>query len=222
MTEAEWNACTDPMPMLEFLPKSGRASVRKLRLFACACCRRIWHLLAEEWSRQGVEEAERHADGLCSDEQLEEVRKRAGWAAAWAGQGAAAEAAAWAASGGKEQGWVEITAARAAWAEAPSGGPCPFQSAILRDIFGNPFHPLRRLDPSLRRGYEVTIVPLAQAVYQERSLPRGTLDNERLGILADALEEASCLDQAILGHCRHPGLVHVRGCWVVDYLLDRQ
>jgi tetratricopeptide (TPR) repeat protein len=35
--------------MVEFL--NGRASERKLRLFACACCRRVWHLLADPRSR---------------------------------------------------------------------------------------------------------------------------------------------------------------------------
>ena len=35
MAESEWLTCTDPTPMLAFL--RGRASDRKLRLFAAAC-----------------------------------------------------------------------------------------------------------------------------------------------------------------------------------------
>src|SRR4051812_14300946 len=59
--------------MLEFL--RGRASERKLRLFACACCRRLWDSLRDERSRRAVETVERYASGLVSDEELLEARR---------------------------------------------------------------------------------------------------------------------------------------------------
>ncbi len=62
MNKRQWFATTDPQAMLRF--QSGHASGRKLRLFAVACCRRVWPAFAEdELSRRAVEAAERLADG---------------------------------------------------------------------------------------------------------------------------------------------------------------
>ena len=61
MTEAEWLICTDPTPMLEFL--CGKASDRKLRLFAVACVRRIEHLFRHEDVLRSLVVAEQIAEG---------------------------------------------------------------------------------------------------------------------------------------------------------------
>ena len=66
MTEADWNSCTNPQEMLDFLRTTGRASDRKLRLFACACCRNIPLLMEHVPSREAVEVAERYADGAAT------------------------------------------------------------------------------------------------------------------------------------------------------------
>ena len=67
MTEAEWVACTDPRKMLGFL--QGKASERRLRLFACAYYRAV-----RDTSHLGpgtaVTLAEQYADGLASAEEL--------------------------------------------------------------------------------------------------------------------------------------------------------
>jgi hypothetical protein len=71
MTEQEWLACTDPTPMLNSLRE--RASDRKLRLFAVACCRNVWDMF-DEHPRRVVETVERYADGMASV-----AERRAAW-----------------------------------------------------------------------------------------------------------------------------------------------
>ena len=64
MIEADWDICTDPTAMLECVRISGKTGDHKLRLFAGACCRLIWHLMSEERARMAVQVAECYADGL--------------------------------------------------------------------------------------------------------------------------------------------------------------
>jgi hypothetical protein len=82
MTEAEWLACVDPNLMLEALGAGGLASDRKLRLFACACCRRVWDEQVDGRVRAAVGAAEAFADGLIDPATLEAARKAAGAAGA--------------------------------------------------------------------------------------------------------------------------------------------
>jgi hypothetical protein len=84
------------------------------------------------------------------------------------------------------------------------------QAELFRDIFANPF----RLVALKRSWITATVAAIAQSVYTDRAF-------DRLPILADALEEVGCTDQAILAHCRGPG-PHTRGCWVVDLLLGKE
>ena len=52
MNESAWLDGTELQPMLEAL--RGKASERKLRLFAVAVCRRTWRLLEDERIRRAV------------------------------------------------------------------------------------------------------------------------------------------------------------------------
>jgi hypothetical protein len=80
MTEEGWLASSDPRPMLEFL--GDKASARKLRLFAVACCRRGWQWqYSDDGCRAALDTAEDVADG------------RAGWWAASRARSVAAERA---------------------------------------------------------------------------------------------------------------------------------
>jgi hypothetical protein len=119
------------------------------------------------------------------------------------------------------------------------------QAALLRDLVGNPFHA-----PTLAPAW------LSGTV---RAVARGASDGQDvavLPVLADALEDAGCADEAVLKHCcgqercgcclgkggtvhyqdgsvtgmvtcrrccgsGYEPAVHVRGCWVVDRILEQ-
>jgi hypothetical protein len=238
MTEDDWDACTDARELLRHLGEG--ASRRKLRLFACACCGRIEHLLRDrEGSRRALEMSERYADGLVSREEMVEAE---GWAcreaeesdalratgrAAWA-----VRAATWVGFAGFLEGarhvewhaaWDAVTLANAARYEEGYGLRAALREdeggyylLRLRDIFGPlPFRAVTS-DPAWLRWSGGTVQRLAVSAYEERDF-----SPERLGVLADALEDAGCADPDVLTHCRTGG-VHVKGCWVVDLLLGKE
>jgi carbon storage regulator CsrA len=231
-TEAEWLACADPRPMLEWL--QSRASARKLRLFACACCRGVWEWMTDTRSRSGVEVAERYADGLAGAEELQSANEETGgaWTTVW-GDGwhiyQSARAAHCTCSARADRLLLvpeELQNAARNFVPANAGQPAAQQAgssererqtSLLRDVFGNPFRPVA-LDPAWRTA---DVAALGQAAYEERALPGGTLEPDRLAVLADALEGAGCADDEVLRHLRGPG-PHVRGCWAVDLLLGKE
>jgi hypothetical protein len=232
MTETEWWACQDAQSMLALVQASGRASDRKLRLFAVACCRSVWPLLRDEASRKAVEVAERFAEGMASEEDLSAAGDAAGdapWDAVRAGDAygeCVAHAASWATAGDAATA-AEVAARFARGCDQDSRRPDGSsiatmpeeerrQAALLRDIFGSlAFRPPPAVAASVLEWNDGCVVKLARAVYEERDFSEG-----RMNILADALEEAGCTVAELLGHLRGPG-PHVRGCWAVDLILAK-
>jgi hypothetical protein len=221
MTEQEWLTWKNPLRMIKSLRR--KASDRKLRLFACGCCRQLWPFLRARACRAAVEQAERYADGQASKKSLTPVRAEARRATqvkdkfssrAWAYDAClsvvkdgpapeVARAVTQYASAALLTKGVDLQSARDA------------QAALLRDIFS----PFRRL-PLPLAWQTPQLVALAQAAYDQRELPAGTLDLARLAVLADALEESGCDQADLLAHLRGPG-PHVRGCWAVDLILGK-
>jgi hypothetical protein len=215
--------------MLTFLQDHRVVSERKFRLFAVGCCRRIWPLLTDERSRAAVGTAERAADGRAGAEERDAARQAAADADAAAVRARqhdpahpemfilAARAAALACS---SLGMANADAARAVVAagsliarhpasgldrETELGAYC----AALRDLFGYPLNPA----PVRPEWQTSTVVALAQGIYDERAY-------DRLLLLMDALMDAGCSNDEVLEHCRGPN-DHVRGCWLIDGLLQK-
>jgi hypothetical protein len=226
MTEEEWLECKDSVPMLEYL--QGRASERKLRLFACNCIRNNWNLVTNAYSRRWVEVEEAYIDG-----KLERAELVA--ALADRGQGETDDNIRWAEQMASDAYYHAISCAlsvaRHAFQSDPNmndakpniseGFLVPTmvdesskerakQTRLLCELLGPlPFHPVT-LNPAW---LTPTVKQLAAVIYEERQ-------SDKMPILADALLDAGCDNEEVLKHCQNGG-EHVRGCWVIDILLDK-
>jgi hypothetical protein len=215
MTERQWWKCPNQRELLEHVRE--RASPRKLRLYACALARGDWEWLRSKRSQRGVEVAELFADGQATAKQFAAANDAAfdameAWGERWATEKQTNTTYA------VRRAWD--TTLEDAWEAAKHcqiGAINKTECDLLRDLFGPTLFRAVPLDPAWRTA---TVEALAHAAYDERLLPGGRLDPQRLAVLADALEEAGCADPDLLGHLR-TALPHIRGCWVVDLLTGR-
>jgi hypothetical protein len=244
VTESDWFLCADPHAMLVFLHATERLSERKGRLFSVACCDRIWQHL-EEPSRRAVRVIERFAEGRANEQerataQVQATAVSARLASATFGTHdapippeayAAAAVLNLTASREEEATWFPfgqfiaeqvagyvLLAEWQALSEAEvervrldgEDPPRRSLSLLLRDIIGNPIRPATLETCWLRP----EVVSLAHDIEAKRNF-------ERIGELAEILEKAGCTNNDILEHCRGPG-PHVRGCWVLDLILEKE
>ena len=247
MTETEWLAATDPLLMLEHL--RGKVSDRKVRLFAVACCRRVWASLEHEEFREAVRKAEAYADGLVDRAEMLEAHERA----------------------------RPIFVKRLGRDNGPCGAltasafPAPRKSIFERiaDALDDPWweDELDRGDPmgpalvtarhaaraaadlqgSKQALYEAATIDehreqtaLVRCLFGNPFRPRPARGPwltaevraladaiyaerafERMASLALALEHSGCPSVAAIEHGRS-GTQHARGCWVVDLLLGKE
>ncbi len=228
MQREDWWSCADPLTMLDFL--RGRATYRKLILFASASVREVRPLLTDERLRSYVQLVESWTDGATSRETLNTAWQRIADRSApdaipedllrllggitfdcqdeppWFGHDS------WAVRHVRAvaQGIVQ----RSADEEVQKRRLADFLRCLFpwsrRYLFG--FWP--PLASATLTWNDRVVRNLAQRIHEEQAF-------ERLPILADALEEASGEQDELVQHCRSQG-PHVRGCWAIDAILNRE
>ena len=238
MTEAEWLACKSARDMVTC--GACPASPRKLRLLAVACCRCSRRLLQDPEYRRALDLAERFADGQASLAELESAYRLANGPACQLYGSAEAEreirraSEALAVLNAISPGGDPASDAIWQLSRASQRGIDARMVALAHDILGNPFRRVERSAPWIAQVRAVIgdavyrcqdafnpawltsdVLALAQGIYEERAF-------DRMPILADALHDAGCENVEVLNHCRDASATHVRGCWVVDLVLDKQ
>jgi hypothetical protein len=253
LTEAEWLSAEDPWRMVLCLRLCKRVrckvTARKLLLFGCACCYRVWDLLNDEPCREAVRVTEQFAVGSVSRKTYRAISSAVSepppamaipvpegtnpWTALAADHATRAvwlltrremevenvATQVWGAVGCTERADQGFPPPALSWRVSPQQ---PSVSAI--EEFRRQCAVLRDLFIPFRKPAAVDPAWLRWNHGTVPRLAQHIYEERRFGdlpILADALEEAGCAEAALLDHCRQPG-EHVRGCWAVDLVLGKE
>ncbi len=228
MTEAEWlTESLGEIPHVRFLLDHPTGTDRKFRLFGVACCRRVLAYIPDTTLTRLIDGCEVYADAPDTTRLADLERKAL----------KCLDAVRFDETYGHDDHFAidlydftfavyALTGFDALYPEScaqacmqaihgddgfsTDSGELLYQFDTLRDIFGNPFRPVA-FDPAWQ---SPAAVSLARQMYESR-------DFAAMPALADALRAAGCGVAAVLEHCRDPDGVHVRGCWVVDGVLDK-
>lgn len=227
--ESDWINCTDPSALLKYIRPN--ASRRKLRLFAVGCCRRVQHLVIDE-AKDAINLAERYADGEV-EESVRRITRGNAYMFDWVHPPAFPYEEIAHARGCAKQSVCFVLARKGIEAALNSSYYALFaatqysrnigiesdladqteqkyQCDILRDIFRNPFRELA-FDPLWRTP---EVINLAMSIYKNQSY-------ECMPELREALMSAGCGEEAIIQHCQKD-VLHVRGCWLIDLILEKK
>jgi hypothetical protein len=224
-SESAWFKSKTPISLFQTL--KGKKMPRQRRLIAVEACLPWIAEMQDRKSRQAVEVADRFLNGVASADELEQAflsaqkiaekrieechRATENKAERWNAWRLCYAAQLCATRSGSDEAALEIlkrtTRMRPEADEAENVKLCE----LIRDIVGNPFRPVPKLDPVWLSWNESVIGKLARSMYETRQF-------KDMPILGDALEEAGCDDEQVLTHCRSTA-EHVRGCWVIDWVL---
>jgi hypothetical protein len=218
MTEAEWLTGTRPLALLGYLideRQRGRYPDRVFRSLAVAVARRLDPRSLDRRSRKALEVAEKFARGETTSHELERAQRgvHEGMPRPDGGMEGFAACCAVAVTGvnGVAAAWDTVQLIKTVGPLLPS--LLDALPDLIREVFGNPFH-TPTLPAHWRVWNEGTIARLARHAHEQRRF-------DEMPVLGDALEDAGCVDEQTLAHCRS-ATPHVLGCWVLELLLAEE
>jgi hypothetical protein len=195
----------EPLRMADY---ARRATLRHLRLHACACMRLNPPKRPKKELFWLLEVSERYADGEIQADELETTRSSwpkqrlpRGWRNNfdWA----------FMSDGGLQASWDgSIYQNRTIRPDESDYKLALPRYRVFEELIGP--DPLPVFAPEWRTD---TALALAKQMYDAREF-------SAMPILADALQDAGCDNEELLSHCRVGGR-HVRGCWVIDLVLGK-